>query len=78
MFPMNNFFLFKKIHNSVVLPVAIPVTPHRDSDVLNMLEPQRPSPIAPNGGRPWDGSRAPGVRKTFVVFFRFFHFALRF
>ena len=34
--------------------------------------------IAPNGDRPWDGSRAPGVRNTFVVFFLFFHLARRF
>lgn len=30
------------------------------------------------GLREWEGSRAPGVRKTFVVFFRFFHLARRF
>lgn len=64
-----------KISNRSISPVAIPVTPHRDSDVLNMLEPQRPSPIAPKGGRPCEGRRAPGVRNTFVVFFRFFHLA---
>lgn len=59
-------------------PVAMPATPHLDSVVLNMLEPHKPSPIAPKGGRPCDGSRAPGVLNTLVVFFLFFHFALRF
>lgn len=56
----------------------MPATPHLDSVVLNMLEPQSPSPIAPKGGRPCEGKRAPGVLNTLVVFFLFFHFALLF
>lgn len=31
-----------------------------------------------NCGSPWGGSSAPGVRKTFVAFLRFFHLARRF
>ena len=34
--------------------------------------------LPPNGERPVGGRRAPGVRKTFVVFLRFFHLALLF
>jgi hypothetical protein len=34
--------------------------------------------MLPKGGNPWDGKRAPGVLNTFVVFFLFFHLALRF
>jgi hypothetical protein len=34
--------------------------------------------MVPKGGNPWDGKRAPGVLNTFVVFFLFFHLALRF
>lgn len=34
-------------------------------------------PIDPNGGNVWDGRRAPGLRNTFVLFFRFFHLALK-
>lgn len=71
-------FLGSNSKNGSNEPVAIPATPHRDSDALNMLEPHRPSPIAPNGGKPCEGKRAPGVRNTFVVFLRFFHFARRF
>lgn len=60
------------------IPGVMEATPHRVSVVPNIPEPQRPSPIAPKGGRPWEGRRAPGVRKTFVVFFLFFHLARRF
>lgn len=42
------------------------------------LNEQNPSPMEPNGGRECDGSKAPGVRNTFVVFLRFFHLALLF
>lgn len=36
---------------------------------------QKPSPIEPKGGKVCEGRRAPGVRNTFVDFFRFFHLA---
>lgn len=39
---------------------------------------QNASPTLPNGLRPLEGSRDPGLRKIFVAFFRFFHFALLF
>lgn len=63
-------------------PAVIGFTPHRS--LPNIEDPQSPSPMAifvmfaPNGGSPCDGSRAPGVRKTLVVFLRFFHLARRF
>jgi hypothetical protein len=43
-----------------------------------MPEEHIPSGMLPKGGNPWDGKRAPGVLNTFVVFFLFFHLALRF
>lgn len=63
-------------------PAVMGFTPHRS--LPNIEVPHSPSPIAilvmfaPNGGSPCDGSRAPGVRKTLVVFLRFFHLARRF
>jgi hypothetical protein len=54
------------------------VTPQRESVVPNIPDEQRPSDMEPKGGRPWDGSRAPGERNTLVVFLRFFHLARRF
>lgn len=41
-------------------------------------KPQNASLTLPKGLRPVEGSRAPGLRKTFVAFFRFFHLARRF
>lgn len=34
--------------------------------------------MEPKGGRLWDGTSPPPFLKTFVLFFRFFHLALRF
>lgn len=67
-----------KWSSKTYVPVGIPVTLHRGSELLNIPVGHKLSDIEPNGGNPWDGNKAPGVRKTFVVFFRFFHFALRF
>jgi hypothetical protein len=44
----------------------------------NEHKPSVDEPIEPNGGNVCDGNKAPGLRNTFVVFFRFFHFALNF
>lgn len=76
-----NYTSFKKI---IFLPAVIGLTPTLHRSPPNIDEPHRPSPIAillifaPKGGRPWDGKSPPGLRNTFVVFFRFFHFARRF
>jgi hypothetical protein len=59
-------------------PGVIPPTPQRLSAPPNIPEEHRPSDILPKGGSPWDGRSAPGVLNTFVVFFLFFHLALRF
>jgi len=59
-------------------PGVIPPTPQRLSAPPNMPEEHSPSDMLPKGGNPWDGRRAPGVLNTFVVFFLFFHLALRF
>jgi hypothetical protein len=59
-------------------PGVIPPTPQRLSAAPNIPDEQSPSDMAPKGGNPWDGRRAPGVLNTFVVFFLFFHLALRF
>lgn len=52
-------------------------TPHRESGEPNMPEGHKVSDMAPNGGRPCDGS-SPPARNTLVVFLRFFHLARRF
>lgn len=78
---LNNFFLHI-VATIKTLPAVIGFTPHRSPP--NIEDPHKLSPIVilvmlvPNGGRPCDGSRAPGVRKTLVVFLRFFHLARRF
>lgn len=54
------------------------VTPHLESGELNIDVGHKPSDMDPNGGSPWDGNSAPGLRNTFVDFLRFFHFARRF
>jgi hypothetical protein len=59
-------------------PGVMPPTPQRLSPPPNIPEEQSPSDMLPKGGNPWDGKRAPGVLNTFVVFFLFFHLALRF
>lgn len=59
-------------------PGVMPPTPQRLSAPPNIPEEQSPSDMLPKGGNPWDGKRAPGVLNTFVVFFLFFHLALRF
>lgn len=64
--------------SSSYLLVGMPVTLHLGSELLNIPEGHKLSDIEPNGGNPWDGKRAPGVRNTFVVFFLFFHLARRF
>lgn len=48
-----------------ILPAVIGLTPTPHRSPPNIELPQRPSPIAifvifaPNGGKPWDGKRAP-------------------
>lgn len=50
-----------------------------DAGFVNMAEGQRPSADTdPKGGRPWEGSKEPGLLNTLVVFFLFFHLALLF
>lgn len=55
---------------------VIPV--QRVSDGWNVKELSIDVKLPPKGERPVGGSRAPGVRNTFVVFFLFFHLARRF
>lgn len=61
-----------------VFMYLLEVIPHLVSALENIPVEHRPSLMAPKGGSPWEGNSAPGVRKTFVVFFLFFHFALLF
>lgn len=58
-----------------IVDVMLGIDDHRESVGRNV---QKASFIVPNGDIPGFGNSAPGVRKTLVVFFLFFHFARRF
>ncbi|KAH6939855.1 hypothetical protein HPB50_021901 [Hyalomma asiaticum] len=48
------------------------------SEAVPKVSPAAASPTEPKGGRLCEGSSAPGLRNTLLVFLRFFHLARRF